>query len=608
VFRFQVVSYQARFHGIEPFRPLVDYHSAVPKFFDRGMPSLNPVLILGAGVNGACTARELVLNGVPVWIVDKFDIAFGATAKSSRLIHGGLRYLEYGDTALVHESLVERARLLKLAPQFVKPLKLSIPVRRRFGGLLAAGLKFTRLTRTSTGAAAARALGGERGLETVRMGLRMYDFLSRGGGLPPHSVARVGSSGPRVDSRQYQWLVSYYDAQMLWPERFTLAVLEDTRQRAMEKGIEFRVLTHHRAKLVNGVVEIRRMPSAGDETHLEGLTQYQLTPSTIVNATGAWGDHTLRDLPAPTRRLFGGTKGSHLFTHQPALVEALSGEAVYAEAADGRLVFILPFEDAVLIGTTDERFETAPEEAVTSGAEIQYLIDMVNEVFPQVQLTAADVDAHYSGVRPLPYQAEGTTGSIPRGHWIESTSMDDVPIDTLIGGKLTTCRALGEEAADRILARLFVPRTEWTRDRPLPGAEGLSQDAAANDRLWQSVADATGFPKPVVLACGKLVGSRAKDLLADLRDEDRRPITATPYPRGFVRRLIDTEWVEELDDLVERRLMLTDHRELPEAALRELADLCREHDVEAAMDQCRRRLKQYYGVEVTAQTPTPAMA
>ncbi len=562
------------------------------------MSSQQPVLILGAGVNGACTARELALNGVPVWVVDKFDIAFGATAKSSRLIHGGLRYLEYGDTALVHESLNERARLLKLAPQFVRPVKLYIPIRQRFGGLLSAGLKFTRLTRTGLGASAAKALGGERGLETVRMGLRMYDFLSRGGGLPSHSVVRVGEQGPAVDPGKYRWLVAYYDAQMLWPERFTLAVLEDARQAALQKGVEFRVLTHHRAKLVDGVVEIRPT-RPGPDVLAEPV---RLKPSTIVNATGAWGDHTLRDLPAPARRLFGGTKGSHLFTHQPALVRALGGEAVYAEAEDGRLVFILPFDDSVLVGTTDERFETTPDQAVTSEAEIAYLIEMVNDVFPDVRLTADDVDAHYSGVRPLPYQADGATGSIPRGHWIESTQVDGVPIDTLIGGKLTTCRALGEETANRILARLFVPRTLSTTDRPIPGSDRLSQDQAANEQVWNAIAAATGFSLNTVLACGNLVGTRAESMLGLLSEPTERELVAgTPFPRGFVRQLVETEWVAELDDLVERRLMLTDHRTLAETTLRELAEFFPQANADDAIAQCEQRLLHFYGVRIVRE-------
>jgi glycerol-3-phosphate dehydrogenase len=224
---------------------------------------------------------------------------------------------------------------------------------------------------------------------------------------------------------------------------------------------------------------------------------------------------------------------------------------------------------------------------------------MVNEVFPDVNLTVAEVDAHYSGVRPLPYQAEGTTGSIPRGHWIESTNIDGIPIDTLIGGKLTTCRALGEETADRVLSRLFVARSVTTKERAVPGSDHLSQDAAANDKFWSDAAASTRFDRESVVACGKLVGSRVLSIFNGLQDpDDRRLVVGTKFPRGFVRYLIETEWTQELEDLVERRLMLTDHKHLPEATLRELASLLPGRDADDSIGPLAERLRQYYGVVV----------
>ena len=224
---------------------------------------------------------------------------------------------------------------------------------------------------------------------------------------------------------------------------------------------------------------------------------------------------------------------------------------------------------------------------------------MVNDVFPDVRLTVADVDAHYSGVRPLPYQAEGTTGSIPRGHWIESTVTDVVPIDTLIGGKLTTCRALGEETSNRVLARLGVMRTVSTQERTAPGADELSQDVKSNQRVWERIAASTSFEIESVVACGKLVGSRVKEILERLTDaDDRALVTGTPFPRGFVRHVVESEWVLELADLVERRLMLTDHKYLPEATLRELASFFPGTDADAAIRDLEQRLRRYYGVVV----------
>src|SRR5947199_5113236 len=160
-----------------------------------------PVLILGGGINGAAAARELVLNGVPVWLVDTADLACGATAYSSRLIHGGLRYLEFGEFSLVKESLDERSRLLRLAPHLVKPLRLFIPVRNNWGGLTQAAGKFLGLPGKSKQTA-------HRGLRVVQLGLWLYDRYSRDKNLPPRSLHRLDEEGVPA--------VSHNVARRLW--------------------------------------------------------------------------------------------------------------------------------------------------------------------------------------------------------------------------------------------------------------------------------------------------------------------------------------------------------------------------------------------------------
>src|SRR6185503_10029843 len=147
-----------------------------------------PVLILGGGINGAAAARELVLNGISVWLVDRADLAFGATAYSSRLIHGGLRYLEFAEFSLVKESLDERARLLQLAPHLVKPLRLFIPVRNNWGGLTQAAGKFLGFPGKSKKIV-------HRGLRVVQVGLWLYDRYAKSGDLPPRSLHRPDEPG-----------------------------------------------------------------------------------------------------------------------------------------------------------------------------------------------------------------------------------------------------------------------------------------------------------------------------------------------------------------------------------------------------------------------------
>ncbi|MBI5761180.1 MAG: glycerol-3-phosphate dehydrogenase/oxidase [Planctomycetales bacterium] len=523
-------------------------------------PLIQPVLILGGGINGAAVARDLLLNNVPVCLVDAHDIASGATSRSSRLIHGGLRYLEYGDFALVRESLVERERLLRLAPQFVQPLRLFIPVRRRFGGLTRAGLKFLGLDRVAWINRLLARFGntsGDRSLCVTRLGLWLYDLCARSRLLPSSAAQAIGATDvPHVDSHGFRWLCSYSDAQMLHPERFVVALLDDARQIAVSNGTVFRVLNYHRVRLESGRA---RIVSVDD-----GTVRHEFEPTLIINATGAAGDRTLEQLPAASPRLFAGTKGSHFVTFHEGLRNAIGPHGVYAEAADGRLIFVLPFGAGVLVGTTDEYFEGDPDQAVATDVELDYLVQLVNGVFPSVGLTRRDITLHYAGVRPLPQTNSTTPAAVTRRHAIVRSTAGSLPVLTLIGGKLTTCRAFAEEVADRVLAELKLPRAASTRDRPIPDREPFPADDSQPDCLH-----------------------------------------ATSIPLSYVRRVIDREWVVRLEDLVERRLMLIFQPRLSSCTLRQLAECLiaargsaiseSESSVSQLVEEYRTRLRNIYG-------------
>ncbi|TML14488.1 MAG: glycerol-3-phosphate dehydrogenase/oxidase [Actinobacteria bacterium] len=491
-----------------------------------------PVLILGAGINGAALARELALNGLGVVLVDTRDIASGATANSSRLIHGGLRYLEHGDFPLVRESLAERTRLLRLAPHFVRPLRLFIPVRNRFGGVVTAARRFIGLHDRSH---SDRVL--HRGLWTLRLGLWMYDRYARESTLPGHASHRSTDAGiVPVDRSKYPWVCSFSDAQILFPERFTLALLRDAEEIAAGTGAEFRVLTYHEAMLVGRTVNITRV--ATSETVLE------FQPSVIVNATGAWVDQTLEALQVESKRQMGGTKGSHFITNHRRLCDLLDGRAVYTEAGDGRPIFILPFVNQMtLIGTTDELFEGDPADATATPEELEYLVAAVNEVFPGLALTVDDVRLHYAGVRPLPFSNTADTGAISRRHSIEPNTHCEVPLYSLIGGKLTTCRSLAEEAADIILRRLRIERAANSRERPIEEREPA---LVATSVAWSNSQSNTA---------------------------SSQTLAGTGISFDAIKRVIEHEWVTSLADLAERRLMLIYHPALRREALEQLADL-----------------------------------
>ncbi|MGH7130167.1 MAG: FAD-dependent oxidoreductase, partial [Planctomycetaceae bacterium] len=341
-----------------------------------------------------------------------------------------------------------------------------------------------------------------RGLWLVRMGLSLYDLFAKDKRFPRYRVHRGGSPGvPRIDPDRYRWLCSYSDAQMRYPERFVVALLEDARRVAEERGVEFRVLTHHRAFaqkpgffFKTGLLEGEE-PGFSEEAKLRDLLQ----PAVVVNATGAWGDLTLRELEVESPRLFGGTKGSHFVTYHRSLRDALGDDGVYAEAGDGRLVFVLPFGDGTLVGTTDERFNERPERAAASQEELGYLLGMANRLFPQAGLTETDIELHYSGVRPLPAASVATTAAISRGHSIiEHTGPP--PVLTLIGGKLTTCRAFAEETADRVFSLLGHARTAGTRERPVPGGENYPASEAELRSEQERLAARFGLPAVQVQA------------------------------------------------------------------------------------------------------------
>ncbi len=584
---------------------------------------MKPVLILGAGINGAAVARDLAINGIPGCIVDTGDVAGGATSRSSRLIHGGLRYLEYRDTALVRESLLERERLLQLAPQFVKPLRLTIPVAHRFGGLWAGFVRFSGLARTPIGKHLLKFGQGPRGLIAIKAGLSMYDRLASSDSLPPHQVQRANNNARQsiptgnIESNtkpndRFRWLCSYSDAQIEFPERFVLAMLEDARRAATEAGTMFDVLPYHKAVTTKSSTDISIIPTRTDESLPKDSSPRKISPSIIVNATGAWGDRTLESLGIREKQLFAGTKGSHLFTTHAPLIDAVGDDGIYAEADDGRLVFILPCAGGVLIGTTDEPFTDDPGNAVSTPDEIDYLLRMVAVVFPNAGLTADHVSMHHAGVRPLPRCDSKSASAIPRGHSVEQTTLNGVPILTLVGGKLTTCRSLAEEVSSRICLTQNVMRRQQTIDRPIPGCGNTSQHSQLSPDLTQ-IAAQHDLHVDQVATVWPLIGDRLEEAFPHRDNEaaisssirgKNGSLHGTNIPKSFVKWSISNEWCTTLDDLVERRLMLIFHSTIHHATLKELAEelvnagRLQEPRIDEEIDRVSQRLQKFYGKTV----------
>ena len=610
--------------------------------------SIPPVMILGGGIHGAALARELALNGVPVVLVEIHDIAVGATSKSSRLIHGGLRYLEYGDLGLVRESLIERGRLLKSAPHLVRPLRLFIPVSHRWSGLMRSALGFFQMARTPVGRwlLKPRRSSAPRGYWPVRCGLWVYDIFSWGDGLPrsrgvavpspeiarkriaveaagkdPMRPPNLGgkrsedSALPRVAASKYRWLCEYRDAQMLYPERCVFALLAEAAREARQRESLFRVIPHatfewHQGSVTIGSKNLEVAPQESAENKEPSVRiDWTFQPSMIVNLSGAWGDLTLRTIDAATTPLFAGTKGSHFVTRNADLRRAIGSGGVYAETGDRRLAFILPFGDAVLVGTTDEPWSGAPEEAIASQEELDYLRGMVNGVLG-LSLLPSDIESHYSGVRPLPRTAETTNAAVSREHSLVEQSLQGVPVLTLVGGKLTTFRAVSEQIADKVMRQIGIPRTVSTQDRMIIGAEDFPKTPSDGLSLRKIWAADFGTSIEEVNALWPLYGMRTKEILASVCHEAAVPVADSEFMQRTVRWMIKHEWVQTLDDLVERRLMLLFARTLTRATLQDLA-LCLvasgclfQQDVEAEIAKTGERLQKYYGRHLTSSPAT----
>ena len=414
---------------------------------DRG-PAEYDLVVIGAGINGVGIALDAALRGLRVVVVEKEDICSGVSAWSGRLVHGGLRYLEHHAFGLVRESLMERERLFRHAPHLVKPVPLLMPIfrhNRRPGWL-------------------------------VELGMLLYDVLSLRKTPPMHrplSRARVERRFPGIARDGLKGATLFYDGQVELAERLCVELALD----AVDHGAQLLLHTRVEAPLLEGgrVVGVRATNTlTGDRLELRAPVVY--------NVAGPWIDRVFDPDPTAAQpRLNGGAKGSHL------VVDRFPGaphDVVYYESRrDGRLVFVIPWLDRLMIGTTDVRFEEDPDLARCDIGEAEYLLDEVNALVPGAHLSMDDVRYTLSGVRPLPYEPGVPESSITRTHVLHDHESSGMPgLVTVVGGKLTTYRQLAEDAVDDVLRRLDHKDPGCpTRDRILPGAVGFKAAGLRDD-------------------------------------------------------------------------------------------------------------------------------
>lgn len=517
-----------------------------------------PVLIIGAGINGVGLFRELALQGIDALLIDKADIAAGASSAPSRMIHGGLRYLENRETRLVRESLKERNLLLRNAPHYVKPLATTIPIFHRTSGIINAMKVFLGLKGKSV----------NRGALLVKIGLSAYDWYTRHQRMMPkhrlwskaESLRQRPALNPAIVST-----ATYYDAWIAYPERLCVELVND----ALE--------VNPRGAFLN-YCSLSRMNQSGGVMLEDGVTgsAFEVIPKVVVNATGAWIDQTNLAMEGKTS-FIGGTKGSHLVVDNPELFEATQGQMLFYENGEGRICILFPIHGKVLVGSTDVRIDD-PEHAVCEPWEVDYMLESVKQVFPSINIKPSEIVFRFTGVRPLPDSGAAVTAQISRDHAIRTlppVGNRRFPVYSLVGGKWTTFRAFSAIASSQIANYLNVPVVANSEQMPIGGGKhfpktGLAMDAwlTRMKRLYPAISD-----QRLQLLLARY-GTTAEAICAFCAEGEDRPLRAlTDYTYREIEFIIRSEFVVHLDDLILRRTVMAFIGSVSRALLEELATI-----------------------------------
>ena len=494
------------------------------------------LLVIGGGITGAGIAREASLRGWQTALVEARDFGEGTSSRSSRLIHGGLRYLEQHRWRLVFESLAERRTLLRLAPHLVRPLRVLLPVFRG-----------DRVPRWK-----------------VAAGLALYDILAARGNVPRHRTLgkrALLEAEPLLRERGLTGGASYHDAQCD-DARLTLAAVRAA------SGNGALVSNHMRVTgLIRGVSGISGAYLEDQLTGAAGEVRAHL----VLNATGPWADRIRRMEEARAEPVLRPTKGVHVVVPRSRIGNRHA--IIFASPVDGRVMFVLPWGDWTYIGTTDTDSTESPDQVEADPADVVYLLRSANALFPAARLAPEDVTATWAGLRPLvAADPSAPASSVSREHVIVRSPGGML---TIAGGKLTTWRRMAVQAVD--LAEKALGRSSPARSRalsatqPLPGGDALITDAFRPEGLE------LGLEARTVRHLLEHFGGETPAIYALIRErpELARPIHADhPAVEAEVVHAVRRELARRVDDVLTRRLHLrTETADGGAAAIGRVAEL-----------------------------------
>ena len=470
------------------------------------------VAVIGGGIIGAGIARDAAMRGLSVALFEKRDFASGTTAGSTRLIHGGLRYLEMLDFRLVRMDLRERETLLRIAPHLVKPLEFIMPFYRS-----------SLFYRTK-----------------MKIGMTLYDLLSYDKSLPRHrflSTQELKKLEPNLRQRGLQGAASYFDAQVNSPERLCL----ENIIAASEHGAR----TFNYAEVTGALRTDGAVSGVRVRDLLEADTaEVEIRSRVIVNASGPWFDRVagrLTDEDAPTQ--IRTTKGTHI-TCPPVANRAV----VIFSTVDERLMFLIPWLGYSWIGTTDTDFADDPSRAQATTEDVKYMLRSVSEYFPT--LDTSRIYFSNAGVRAL-VREEGSESSVSRMHRISDGARAGAEnLVSVLGGKITGYRAIAEEATDAVCAKLNASAPCKTAREPLPGARG---------DLKTSEASNAGLSNDTVAHLFNLYGSRAVEVIRLAASDESLRLPLSPHAHDIAAQVLfaaRNEQCARLVDFLARRTLL----------------------------------------------------
>ncbi len=391
------------------------------------------LLVIGGGINGCAIARDAALRGVKTALIEKDDFACGASGKSTKIIHGGIRYLEQFNLNLIYEALHERGILLRTAPRLVWPLEFIIPVYK----------------------------GDPRPLIMMRTGVFIYDLLAGRANIHCHRPLKKDELmlfERGIASKGLKGGVLYCDAQM------------DDIRLCLDNAISAYQAGCCVANKVEAGGFIKREGQVAGAEVKDTLTweKFAIRARYVVNATGAWSNRLVwadePDAPAITRP----TKGTHLIYRKLPITRAM----LFSARKDNRIIFAIPWRDSTLIGTTDTDFNGSPDEVYAEPADVEYLLNEIRRVFPDEQIDKRGIITTYAGLRPLMNTQGIAPWKVSREHYIKESGSGLISV---VGGKYTTYRRLAEQVVDRVI--LSFPRKRESIKKCVTAEQGPTQSA-----------------------------------------------------------------------------------------------------------------------------------